>query len=104
MNKYKRYIVFAWDEYDNASPLPDFNESFSEKNKACDHAISQVTKWDDSFSAVLDTDSKEVIEKYCSFEHKDEYIDDGFTAVAMVEHQLCAEISAQVIFNSLKDK
>lgn len=76
MKKYNRYIVFVWDEYDNAEPMPDINSSFNDKKEAINFAKAEIEKyWD--FSMVFDCAERLVTDKFCTVKHED-YVKDGY--------------------------
>ena len=76
---YKRYVIFEWDKYDNADPIPDYESSFDDFDEAIFVAIDRLSSW--SFSAILDMESREIIKKLCQYNIKDEYVPLGYEAV-----------------------
>jgi len=45
--RYNRYMVFTWSEYDNVSPFECVEETFSEKDQAIKYAHQRGNKEED---------------------------------------------------------
>ena len=60
MHKYKKYIVFAWDEHESEGGVNDIQGSFNTK-EACQKLKNEWEVWQDANVQVIDRDTWEDI-------------------------------------------